>query len=135
MHDVPVEHDVADAYAERTQEVVEPVAVAVVDAQPIRVRQMPRKLFTTGQVTVSPNGGAVQLLGANPFRERLIIGTQSGGDIYIGPDRDSLTARTGFWLARNMRVELSTRHEVWVIADPSNAGPTSPTFLAEYVDG
>ncbi|MCO0638382.1 hypothetical protein M8745_20825, partial [Lutimaribacter sp. EGI FJ00014] len=129
-----VGQDPAAVYNEHVQDVTEPVAVAVVDAKPIRVRQTPRRQITTGQVTVSPGGAAKQLVGENPFRERLLISTQ-GGDIYIGPDRDSLTAGSGFWLARSSRIELTTRRVVWVIGDPGNSGNTSPTFLAEHVDG
>ncbi|MFJ7153268.1 hypothetical protein ACIQVT_34565 [Streptomyces sp. NPDC100445] len=135
MNEVHPSADAAHQYADVVQEVTEPVAVAVVSAEPLRVRQQPRRQFTTGQVTVTPGGPAVRIIGANPFRERLIIGTQAGGDIYIGPDRDTLTAGSGFWLARNMRVELTTRYEVWAIADPGNSGATSPTFLAEHTDG
>jgi hypothetical protein len=134
MTDVHPTDDMANRYAERTQEVIEPVAVAVVSAEPLRVRVQPRRQFTTGQITVSPGDAPKQLIGANPFRERLIISTQ-GQDIYIGPERDALTAGSGFWLPRQQRVELTTRYDVWVIADPGNTGATSPTFLAEHVDG
>lgn len=134
MTDVHVSDSMADQYEHQTQEVAEPVAVAVVSAEPLRVRAMPRRQFTTGQVTVTVGGAPIMLVGANPFRERLLISTQ-GQDIYIGPTRDTLTAGSGFWLARGQRMELSTRYDVWVIADPGNTGPTSPTFLAECVDG
>lgn len=134
MTDVNTHADMGEQYREVTQEVIEPVAVAVVSAEPLRVRQQPRRHFTTGQVSVTPGGAAKQLIGANPFRERLIISTQ-GGDIYIGPDRDALTAGSGFWLPKSSRVELTTRYDVWVMGDPGNAGSTSPTFLAEHIDG
>ncbi|GGZ64961.1 hypothetical protein GCM10010387_67560 [Streptomyces inusitatus] len=132
--EVRVQYDVADEYAERTQEAVAPVAVAVVAAEPLRIVQHPPRQFTTGAVTVTA-GQVQQLAGAAPFRDSLHIVNGGGGPVYLGPDRDTLTPMGGFWLGPGQKMTMRSRHAVYVLGDASLTAATPVHTFAEYVDG
>lgn len=133
----PVKYDVADEYQERTQDVIAPVAVAIVAAEPLRVQRHPAREFTTGSAVAPMGGPAVQIIGANPFRERLLLTTphDQATAVYIGPNRDTVTQFGGFPLKPGACVELNTRHAVWALASPDASSGTYVFFLAEHVDG
>lgn len=125
-------------YAERTGHAVDPAPVVVRLAdgdEPTRVSQAPRRGWNTGQVPCVVGAPPIALIGRNPFRERVIIRTPAAGGVYIGPTSEGLTVNSGLWIGPAGREELTTWHEVYVIADPANAGPISVTFAAERADG
>ncbi|MFG3244849.1 hypothetical protein [Streptomyces sp. NPDC048157] len=131
---IPVTADMADEYTERVQDVIAPVAVAVVAAEPLRIQRHPSREFTTGSATVQP-GTVVQVIGSNPFRERLLLTMEGDSVVYVGPDRDTLTPAGGYPLKPGDQVELHTRHAVYVIGHPDAPEAASVHFLAEHVDG
>jgi hypothetical protein len=129
--------DTASDYAEVTGHAIDaaPIVVRLAhDDEPQSVALAPRRAWTTGQITVTPGGPPVRLVGRNPFRQRVVIRTQSGA-IYVGPTAEGLTANSGMWIGGGGREEFTTWYDIWVIADPSNSGATSPTFMAERMDG
>jgi hypothetical protein len=126
--------DVATTYTERTQNVIEPVAVAVVAAEPLRIVTHPTRDFTTGQVQVTA-GQIQQVVGANPFRQCLRIVNAGGGPVYIGPQSDALTVGGGYWLGPGKELPINSRHAVYVLGDASLTGPNAVHFFAEFVDG
>lgn len=127
--------NVADEYSERVQDVVAPVAVAVISAEPLRIQRHPTREFTTGSVSVWPAANPVSVIGANPFRERLLLTNDGTGTVYVGPERDTLTNAGGYPLASGAELELHTRHAVYVVAALAAAEPVAVHFLAEHVDG
>lgn len=132
--DFQTHDDMADQYEERTQNVVEPVAVAVVAAEPLRIVQHPTRDFTAGQVQVDA-GQVQQLIGAHAFRDCLRIVNAGGGPVYIGPERDTLTPGGGYWLGPGAELAMKSRHAVYVLGDETLTGPNPVHWLAEYVDG
>lgn len=133
--EIKVSADVADEYNERVQDVIAPVAVAVVAAEPLRIQRHPTREFTTGTATVPHDGTPVQLIGTNPFRERLLLTNRGGGTVYLGPARDTLTEGGGYPLRTNAEIELHTRHAVYAITAPEESANITVAFLAEHVDG
>jgi hypothetical protein len=129
--------DTTTDYMERTQDVIAPVAVAVVAAEPLRVQRYPSREFTTGSVAVAPGATPIQVIGANPFRETLFLTNMADYPVYIGPARDTLTPSGGYPLAPGQDIALSTRHAIYAMAaDDDNPPPAAPLhFLAEHVDG
>lgn len=134
MTDTHVSEELADEYRYRTQDVVEPVAVAVVAAEPLRIVTHPTRDFTTGSVTLTA-GQVTQLMGPGPFRDVLHVVNNGAGPVYIGADRDTLTQAGGFPLAPAARLSIRSRHAVYVLGDATLAGPTPVHWFAEYVDG
>jgi hypothetical protein len=133
--DVNVGQDVADEYHERVQDVIAPVAVAVVAAEPLRIQRHPSREFTTGSASVVPLAIPVQVIGANPFRERLLITNRGTATVFVGPERDTLTPSGGWPLAAGRELELHTRKAIYVVADPAAVETAPVHFLAEHVDG
>ena len=133
----PHDYDPARAYAERTEQDygANPVAVQIVDAEPIRVRDMPTRQWTTGSISVVPGASPVQVIGSNPFRDALWVRCGTGGTVYIGPHSDTLTPTSGWPIPAGEPDMLRTRESVWVVADPGNTGPVMVAFRAEHVDG
>lgn len=126
-------YDVADEYRERTADVTEPVAVAVVAAEPLRIVQHPTRAFTAGQISLSA-GTARGVVGANPFRDRLILQNTGAVRVFIGPAADTLGVGTGYPLQPDAVLELRTRDAVFAMAAPGGDGGEL-YFLAEHVDG
>lgn len=133
---IPVTHDVADEYNERVQDVIAPVAVAVIAAEPLRIQRHPSAEFTTGSAAVAAGAGPVQIIGTNPFRERLLIKNRSATQtVFTGPERDTLTNSGGYPVGPGEEVELFTRKAVYVVPDSAATESAVVHFLAEHVDG
>ncbi|MFI5534717.1 hypothetical protein ACIA8O_39905 [Kitasatospora sp. NPDC051853] len=124
-----------EQYEEHVTEAVEPVAVAVISAKPLRVRQQAASDATTGQVPVAQAPvGPVQIIGANPWRQRLVVRVKGGG-VYLGPAAELLTSGTGAWLPAGQAIEITSRIAWYAVADPDNTGTATVSFLAEVSDG
>ncbi|NEC10721.1 hypothetical protein, partial [Streptomyces sp. SID7909] len=91
---------------------------AVVAAEPLRIQRHPSREFTTGSATVQQDASPVQVIGANPFRERLLLTNLGAELVFVGPERDTLTASGGYPLGQGQALELHTRHTVYVVAGP-----------------
>lgn len=127
--------DLPESYAERVQEAITPVAVAVVAAEPLRIQRHPSSEFTTGSVSVQPALSPVQIIGSNPWRDRLMVQNKGTSTVYVGSKADTLTPTGGYPVEPGHELELFTRRAVYVVAASDATLPANVHFLAEHVDG
>jgi hypothetical protein len=136
MTDTSTAETLDQDYDERIGLPVDPVAVAIVAAEPLHIVEHPTGEITQGSVSLTVAAGAQQLVGAHPWRDTVSIKNQGSAVVYIGGQRDTLTPAGGYPLNTGDELILKTRREVWVMVDPGTDGTNTATvhFLAEHVD-